>query len=118
MIGQKMLEFQLRRIGVFDAEESISSHPNFDENFKICEYLDNFRQLICLHCTSYTLYIFIWDSILLTDHHLWFYENVTCSGLCLCKPYGLSIFLVWANHGDDISIQYSGTPALKGDFVR
>jgi hypothetical protein len=26
--------------------------------------------------------------------------------------------LVWANHGDEISIQYSGTPALKGDFVR
>lgn len=25
---------------------------------------------------------------------------------------------MWANHGDDISIQYSGTPALKGDFVR
>ena len=28
------------------------------------------------------------------------------------------LFIVWANHGDDISIQYSGTPALKGDFVR
>jgi len=27
-------------------------------------------------------------------------------------------FLVWANHGDDISTQYTGTPALKGDFVR
>ncbi|KMZ76273.1 Phosphoinositide phosphatase SAC6 [Zostera marina] len=26
--------------------------------------------------------------------------------------------ILWANHGDDISIQYSGTPALKGDFVR
>lgn len=25
---------------------------------------------------------------------------------------------LWANHGDNISIQYSGTPALKGDFVR
>ncbi|MCO5586247.1 hypothetical protein L7F22_040186 [Adiantum nelumboides] len=25
---------------------------------------------------------------------------------------------VWATHGDDISIQYSGTQALKGDFVR
>jgi phosphatidylinositol 4-phosphatase len=25
---------------------------------------------------------------------------------------------VWANHGDAISTQYSGTPALKGDFVR
>ncbi|OEL24779.1 Phosphoinositide phosphatase SAC7 [Dichanthelium oligosanthes] len=28
------------------------------------------------------------------------------------------LFSVWANHGDAISIQYSGTPALKGDFVR
>ncbi|KAK8462362.1 hypothetical protein SEVIR_1G196400v4 [Setaria viridis] len=26
--------------------------------------------------------------------------------------------ILWANHGDAISIQYSGTPALKGDFVR
>uniref|UniRef100_A0A1S3Y8H5 Phosphoinositide phosphatase SAC6 n=1 Tax=Nicotiana tabacum TaxID=4097 RepID=A0A1S3Y8H5_TOBAC len=60
MLGRKMLEFQLRRLGTFDAEETISSHPNLDENFKI----------------------------------------------------------LWANHGDDISIQYSGTPALKGDFVR
>lgn len=60
MLGRKMLEFQLRRIGIFDAEESISTHPNFDDNFKI----------------------------------------------------------LWANHGDDISIHYSGTPALKGDFVR
>ncbi|KAI5683971.1 hypothetical protein M9H77_05199 [Catharanthus roseus] len=60
MIGRKMLEFQLRRLGIFNAEETISSHPNFDENFKV----------------------------------------------------------LWANHGDDVSIQYSGTPALKGDFVR
>ncbi|KDP43758.1 hypothetical protein JCGZ_22385 [Jatropha curcas] len=60
MIGRRMLEIQLRRIGVFGAEEAISSHPNFDDCFKI----------------------------------------------------------MWANHGDDISIQYSGTPALKGDFVR
>ncbi|XAR58045.1 Phosphatidylinositol-3,4-bisphosphate 4-phosphatase [Bertholletia excelsa] len=60
MIGRKMLELQLKRIGVFDAQESISTHANLDKNFKI----------------------------------------------------------LWANHGDDISIQYSGTPALKGDFVR
>lgn len=60
MIGRKMLEYQLRRLGVFGAEATISLHPNFDEKFKI----------------------------------------------------------LWANHGDDISIQYSGTPALKGDFVR
>ncbi|KAH9662389.1 phosphoinositide phosphatase SAC6 [Citrus sinensis] len=60
MIGRNMLEVQLRRIGIFGAEETINSHLNFDENFKI----------------------------------------------------------LWANHGDDISLQYSGTPALKGDFVR
>lgn len=30
----------------------------------------------------------------------------------------LFLYSVWANHGDDISTQYSGTPALKGDFVR
>ncbi|KAI9077395.1 hypothetical protein K1719_040708 [Acacia pycnantha] len=60
MIGRNMLEFQLRRLGVFEAEETITSHPNLDEKFKI----------------------------------------------------------IWANHGDDISTQYSGTPALKGDFVR
>ncbi|CAK9164941.1 unnamed protein product [Ilex paraguariensis] len=60
MIGRKMLEFQLRRLGIFEAEETIGTHPNFDESFKI----------------------------------------------------------LWANHGDEISIQYSGTPALKGDFVR
>ncbi|XP_061354997.1 phosphoinositide phosphatase SAC6-like isoform X1 [Gastrolobium bilobum] len=60
MIGRNMLEYQLRRLGVFGAEETISSHPNLDKSFKI----------------------------------------------------------LWANHGDDISVQYSGTPALKGDFVR
>ncbi|KAG8383716.1 hypothetical protein BUALT_Bualt04G0042800 [Buddleja alternifolia] len=60
IIARKMLESQLRRLGVFNAEETISRHPNFDESLKN----------------------------------------------------------LWANHGDDISIQYSGTPALKGDFVR
>ncbi|PIA46780.1 hypothetical protein AQUCO_01500374v1 [Aquilegia coerulea] len=60
MIGRKMLEKQLHRIGVFAADDTISKYPHFDESFKI----------------------------------------------------------LWANHGDDISIQYSGTPALKGDFVR
>lgn len=33
-----MLEFQLRRLGVFDAEETISTHPNFDDCFKVCKY--------------------------------------------------------------------------------
>ncbi|KAI3519099.1 hypothetical protein L1887_08124 [Cichorium endivia] len=60
MIGRKMLEFQLQRLGVFDANETIGTYSNFDDCYKI----------------------------------------------------------LWANHGDDISIQYSGTPALKGDFVR
>nr|XP_010918247.1 phosphoinositide phosphatase SAC6 isoform X2 [Elaeis guineensis] len=60
MIGRKMLESQLKRIGIFGADDAINAYPFFDASFKI----------------------------------------------------------LWANHGDDISIQYSGTPALKGDFVR
>lgn len=35
-----MLENQLRRLGIFGAEETINSHPNFDESFKICEHVD------------------------------------------------------------------------------
>ncbi|KAL0350263.1 UNVERIFIED_CONTAM: Phosphoinositide phosphatase SAC6 [Sesamum radiatum] len=60
MIARKILESQLRRLGVFKANDTITRHPEFDTCYKI----------------------------------------------------------LWANHGDDISIQYAGTPALKGDFVR
>ncbi|KAK3158182.1 hypothetical protein QOZ80_2AG0133900 [Eleusine coracana subsp. coracana] len=60
MIGGKILESQLQRIGVLGVNDAISNHPVFDTNYKI----------------------------------------------------------LWANHGDAISNQYSGTPALKGDFVR
>ncbi|CAN6461871.1 unnamed protein product [Victoria cruziana] len=60
MIGRRMLENQLQRMGILRNGETIDNHVGFDECFKI----------------------------------------------------------LWADHGDDISIQYSGTPALKGDFVR
>lgn len=39
MIARKMLESQLRRLGIFGAEETISSHPNLDESFKISELI-------------------------------------------------------------------------------
>ncbi|PON82723.1 hypothetical protein TorRG33x02_214990 [Trema orientale] len=38
MIGQNMLECQLRRLGVYGADKTSSSHPNVDESFKFCEY--------------------------------------------------------------------------------
>uniref|UniRef100_A0A0E0NGC2 SAC domain-containing protein n=1 Tax=Oryza rufipogon TaxID=4529 RepID=A0A0E0NGC2_ORYRU len=60
MIGGKILENQLQRIGVLGVNDTISNHPAFDAKYKV----------------------------------------------------------LWANHGDSISTQYSGTPALKGDFVR
>lgn len=43
MIGRNMLEYQLRRLGVFGAEETISSHANLDESFKICKCIINFH---------------------------------------------------------------------------
>nr|CAB3480220.1 unnamed protein product [Digitaria exilis] len=60
MVGRKLLESQLQRIGVFGANDTVDNFPDFDANYKV----------------------------------------------------------LWANHGDAISTQYSGTPALKGDFVR
>ncbi|KAL6662182.1 hypothetical protein ACP70R_000041 [Stipagrostis hirtigluma subsp. patula] len=60
MVGRKILESQLQRIGVLGANDTISNYPDFDAHYKV----------------------------------------------------------LWANHGDAISTQYSGTPALKGDFVR
>lgn len=38
IIARKMLESQLRRLGVFNAEETISRHPNLDESIKSCQY--------------------------------------------------------------------------------
>ncbi|PON50008.1 hypothetical protein PanWU01x14_226450 [Parasponia andersonii] len=53
MVGQNMLECQLRKLGVYGADKTSSSHPNVDESFKFCEmggwnalaryYLTNFR---------------------------------------------------------------------------
>lgn len=56
-----------------------------------------------------------------TLYSMWFF---TSKVNFLDKQFQTRLYLVfmfpsvWANHGDDISIQYSGTPALKGDFVR
>lgn len=47
-----------------------------------------------------------------------FFECDYSSNVCYKLFFYLFLFSVWANHGDEISIQYSGTPALKGDFVR
>uniref|UniRef100_A0A0E0MEY1 SAC domain-containing protein n=1 Tax=Oryza punctata TaxID=4537 RepID=A0A0E0MEY1_ORYPU len=60
MIGRKILESQLQKIGVLGDNNTIIDYPAFDADYKV----------------------------------------------------------LWANHGDAISTQYSGTPALKGDFVR
>lgn len=87
-----MLESQLKRIGFFGSDDLITAYPFFDANFKICEYI------FC---------------IFIAIHLLQLYDILTIR-------VNLVTFLVsvWANHGDEISIQYSGTPALKGDFVR
>ncbi|KAH9311622.1 hypothetical protein KI387_026657, partial [Taxus chinensis] len=60
LLGQKVLDYQLKKLGLFTSSECISQHSDFHGQLKI----------------------------------------------------------LWANHGDEISLQYSGTHALKGDFVR
>ena len=34
------------------------------------------------------------------------------------KPFETTFKLLWANHGNNISLAYSGTGDLKSDFVR
>lgn len=87
MIARKMLESQLRRLGVLAENQEISDFSSFHTSYKICEFRDFFFQFI------YFIFCYYWFNIFF-------------------------LFLVWANHGDEISIQYSGTPALKGDFTR
>lgn len=97
MIGRNMLEFQLRRLGVFGAEETITLHPNLDEHFKISKCIINFQMV---------LYSF---DISKLGYNRWKAKIQFLTN---------SLWSVWADHGDDVSSQYSGTPALKGDFVR
>lgn len=38
--------------------------------------------------------------------------------MCVCVQLEKRFRVLWADHGDMISIQYAGTGALKADFVR
>jgi hypothetical protein len=38
MIGGKILESQLQKIGVLGVNDAIRNHPAFDTNYKICKY--------------------------------------------------------------------------------
>uniref|UniRef100_A0A0D9YTK8 SAC domain-containing protein n=1 Tax=Oryza glumipatula TaxID=40148 RepID=A0A0D9YTK8_9ORYZ len=94
MIGGKILENQLQRIGVLGVNDTISNHPAFDAKYKVCElFMFANPGSSCLYSSC----LFVSPMLLLDAKY-------SCS--------------VWANHGDSISTQYSGTPALKGDFVR
>lgn len=93
MIGGKILENQLQRIGVLGVNDTISNHPAFDAKYKVCELFMFTNPGSCLYSSC----LFVSPMLLLDAKY-------SCS--------------VWANHGDSISTQYSGTPALKGDFVR
>lgn len=86
MIARKMLESQLKRLGVLAENQEISDFSSFHTSYKISEFREFFFQFFFLYFVITGLIYFLYS--------------------------------VWANHGDEISIQYSGTPALKGDFTR
>lgn len=59
MIGRKMLELQLRRLGIFDAGETISSHKHFDDCFKVCKFSINPINLSALTSCLNHFHIFL-----------------------------------------------------------
>jgi hypothetical protein len=38
MVGRKILESQLQRLGVLCANDTISNYPAFDADYKVCKY--------------------------------------------------------------------------------
>jgi hypothetical protein len=38
MVGRKILESQLQRLGVLGANDTISNYPAFDADYKVCKY--------------------------------------------------------------------------------
>ena len=77
MIARKMLEFQLRRLGIFEAEEIISSHPNFDNSFKICNAPVLINNILNLGYILASCYNHLWPIILLKPfHHSTFVSSV------------------------------------------
>jgi hypothetical protein len=89
------LEAQLEHIGIFKPSETLIQHIKLDEKFKVSKY---------------------WKSPQSASSYISIKAEWVLTAVRNCLD--LSTVTVWANHGDEISIQYSGTQALKGDFVR
>lgn len=88
-LAQKSLNSQLQRLGALSSNECISM---FSEDFEI------FRTSM--------------DSVNLV---ILLIHTCICCLLSLLSPV---IFAVWVDQGDEISLEYSGTHALKRDLVR
>lgn len=109
LLGRKALEVQLQRIGVFEENNTVAQFEGLEEKFKYCmnPFLNTWFCLISP--VSRGLFFRRFRAGWRIKTHWWM---LTYSFMLV------SICSVWADHGDEISIQYSGTGALKGDFVR
>lgn len=89
------MSVQLQRIGLLASTECISM---------FAEEYGKFRR--CME-----LFIFLLVSFLLS-------QNLPVSYVLSFIINNFSLTLVWAEQGDEISLGYAGTHALKGDLVR
>ncbi|OAP02838.1 hypothetical protein AXX17_AT3G46210 [Arabidopsis thaliana] len=95
-MGQKSLNLQLQRIGVCDSTECISTFEDDYTKFRTSKWLSPFSKF---------------------QRRFQLYSCRISSGVPQ-KFNPLGSLLVWAEQGDEVSLQYAGTYALKGDLVR
>jgi hypothetical protein len=94
--AKKSLNLQLQRIGVCDSTECISTFEDDYTKFRTSKWLSPFSKF---------------------QRRFQLYSCRISSGVPQ-KFNPLGSLLVWAEQGDEVSLQYAGTYALKGDLVR
>lgn len=94
-LAQKSLSVQLQRIGFLASTECISMFAEEYGKFRRCT---EFIMLLLIY--------FLLSQDLPVNYVFSFIIN------------HFSLTLVWAEQGDEISLGYAGTHALKGDLVR
>ncbi|CAI5522770.1 unnamed protein product, partial [Closterium sp. Naga37s-1] len=90
--ARHVLEDELRQMGLLGKDERVAEHSDFDAKYKISEWRG----------------IGEWHMGLLGKD----------KRVAELSDFDAKYKIMWADHGDDISTQYTGTPALKGDYVR
>lgn len=93
-LARKSLNIQLQRVGAFSSIDCISMFGEDFETFKTC--MNFMLKYLCLSAA----------------------RGSPLSFSVISPELNIVLLLVWVEQGDEISLEYAGTHALKRDLVR